>query len=250
MLEVLAKEAEDFIKIKSEGGRIQKANLSLEIDDEFMECVKKYYDTGETITKHIKKDYNGNIVEYDVVPVNIYKLMMSKAYDWAEPGCIFTNRFRKYNLMEYCPDYTIEICNPCGEQPLGKNSACDLGSINLSEFVIYPFSSKAQFEFDEFERAIDIGVRALDEIIDENKDNHALEEQKKMSLNYRNIGLGTMGMWDMLCKLNMKYGSGESKEFIDELFRFMFRSAVISSSKLAREKGAFPISANLSKKPW
>lgn len=239
-LDIWHKEAEDFIKIKSEGGRIQKANLSLEIDDEFMECVKKYYDTGETITKHIKKDYNGNIVEYDVVPVNIYKLMMSKAYDWAEPGCIFTNRFRKYNLMEYCPDYTIEICNPCGEQPLGKNSACDLGSINLSEFVIYPFSSKAQFEFDEFERAIDIGVRALDEIIDENKDNHALEEQKKMSLNYRNIGLGTMGMWDMLCKLNMKYGSGESKEFIDELFRFMFRSAVISSSKLAREKGAFP----------
>lgn len=239
-LDIWHKEAEDFIKIKSEEGRIQKANLSLEIDDEFMECVKKYYETGEIITKHIKKDYNGNIVEYDVVPVNLYKLMMSKAYDWAEPGCIFTNKFRNYNLMEYCPDYTIEICNPCGEQPLGKNSACDLGSINLSEFVIYPFSSNAQFEFDKFERAIDIGVRALDEIIDENQDNHALEEQKEMSLNYRNIGLGTMGMWDMLCKLNMKYGSDESKEFVNDLFRFMFRSAVISSSNLAREKGTFP----------
>lgn len=239
-LDIWHKEAEDFIKIKSEEGRIQKANLSLEIDDEFMKCVKRYYETGEIITKHINKDYNGNIVEYDVVPINLYKLMMSKAYDWAEPGCIFTNRFRNYNLMEFCSDYTIEICNPCGEQPLGKNSACDLGSINLSEFVIDPFSSKAQFDFDEFERAIDIGVRALDEIIDENQDNHALEEQKKMSLNYRNIGLGTMGMWDMLCKLNMKYGSDESKEFIDDLFRFMFRSAVISSSNLAREKGAFP----------
>lgn len=239
-LDIWHKEAEEFIKIKSEEGRIQKANLSLEIDDDFMECVKKYYDTGEVITKHIVMDYAGNSVEYDVTPINLYKLMMEKAYDWAEPGCIFTNRFRNYNLMEYCPDYSIEICNPCGEQPLGKNSACDLGSINLSEFVIEPFTNTARFDFDEFSKAIDIGIRALDEIIDENQDNHALKEQKEMSLNYRNIGLGTMGMWDMLCKLNMKYGSKESKSFIDYLFGFMFRRAIIASSALAKEKGMFP----------
>lgn len=239
-LDIWHKEAEEFIKIKSEEGRIQKANLSLEIDDEFMECVKKYYDTGEVVIKHIKRNYDGNIVEYDVTPINLYKLMMEKAYNWAEPGCIFTNRFRNYNLMEYCPDYAIEICNPCGEQPLGKNSACDLGSINLSEFIVDPFTDEARFDFDGFAKAIDIGVRALDEIIDENKDNHALNDQKEMSLNYRNIGLGTMGMWDMLCKLNMKYGSEESKEFVDYLFGFMFRRAVIASNNLAKDKGAFP----------
>ena len=112
-LDVWHKEAEDFIKIKSEEGRIQKANLSLEIDDEFMECVKKFYDTGEVITKTITRNYNGNIVEYEVTPIKLYKLMMEKAYDWAEPGCIFTNRFRNYNMMEYCDDYNIESCNPC-----------------------------------------------------------------------------------------------------------------------------------------
>ena len=239
-LDIWHKEAEDFIKIKSEEGRIQKANLSLEIDDEFMECVEKYYKTGEVITKHIIKDYDGNTVEYDVTPIKLYKLMMEKAYDWAEPGCIFTNRFRNYNLMEFCDDYNIEICNPCGEQPLGKNSACDLGSINISEFVLNPFTEYAKFDFDEFAFAIDEGIRALDEIIDENKDNHALDEQKQMSLNYRNVGLGTMGMWDMLCKLNMRYGSDESKKFIDSLYGFMFRRAVIASSKLAKEKGHFP----------
>lgn len=239
-LDIWHKEAEDFIKIKSEEGRIQKANLSLEIDDEFMEYVKKYYDTGEVITKHIVRNYEDNIVEYDIVPINLYKLMMNKAYDWAEPGCIFTNRFRNYNLMEFCPDYSIEICNPCGEQPLGKNSACNLGSINLSEFVIDSFIDKARFDFDEFGKAIDTGVRALDEIIDENQNNHSLKEQKEMSLNYRNIGLGTMGMWDMFCKLNMKYGSKESKDFVDYLFGFMFRRAVIASSNLAKEKGTFP----------
>lgn len=239
-LDIWHKEAEDFIKIKSEDGRIQKANLSLEIDDEFMECVKKYYDTGEVVKKHIVRDYNGNKVEYDVVPIILYKLMMEKAYDWAEPGCIFTNRFRNYNLMEFSTDYNIEICNPCGEQPLGKNSACDLGSINLSEFVVNPFTSEAEFDFVDFAIAIEQGVRVLDEIIDENQDNHALIEQKEMSLNYRNIGLGIMGMYDMFCKLGITYGSQESKEFIDALMGFMFRNAVISSSKLAKEKGAFP----------
>ena len=239
-LDIWHKEAEDFIKIKSEEGRIQKANLSLEIDDEFMECVKKYYETGEVATKHIVRDYDGNKVEYDVTPINLYKLMMEKAYDWAEPGCIYTNRFRNYNLMEFCDDYNIEICNPCGEQPLGKNSACDLGSINLSEFVVNPFTEKAYFDFDEFSIAVDEGIRVLDEIIDENEDNHALKEQKEMSLNYRNVGLGIMGMWDMLCKLNITYGSEESKQFMDNLMGFMFRRAVIASSKLAKEKGAFP----------
>ena len=239
-LDIWHKEAEDFIKIKSETGRIEKANLSLEIDDEFMECVKKYYEIGEVITKHIIRDYSGNKVEYDVTPINLYKLMMEKAYDWAEPGCIFTNRFRNYNLMEYRNDYQIEICNPCGEQPLGKNSACDLGSINLSEFVLNPFTTESKFDFDEFALAVDEGIRALDEIIDENKDNHALVEQREMSLNYRNVGLGVMGLYDALCKLNIKYGSEESKEFVDTLMGFMFRRAVIASSKLAKEKGSFP----------
>ena len=114
-LDIWHKEVPEFITIKSEEGRIQKANLSLEIDDKFMECVKRYYETGEKETIHIERDYEGNKVEYDVVPADLYKLMMEKAWDWAEPGCIFTERFRNYNLMEYCDDYMIESCNPCGQ---------------------------------------------------------------------------------------------------------------------------------------
>ena len=112
-LDIWHKEAEDFIKIKSEKGKIEKANLSLEIDDDFMECVSKYYKDGTIVNKHIEKTYNGNKVSYNVTPINLYKLMMEKAYDWAEPGCIYTNRFRNYNLMEFHPEYEIETCNPC-----------------------------------------------------------------------------------------------------------------------------------------
>lgn len=112
------KEAEKFITIKSQEGKIQKANLSLEIDDEFMRCVKTYYETGEVITKMITRSYGDNgetKVTYGVTPIELYKLMMKTAYDWAEPGCIFTERFRNYNLMQYVKDFTIETCNPCGK---------------------------------------------------------------------------------------------------------------------------------------
>ena len=239
-LDIWHKEAEDFIKIKSEEGKIQKANLSLEIDDEFMEAVKKYYDTGEVVTKTITRSYEGNEVTYEVTPIKLYKLMMEKAYDWAEPGCLFTNRFRNYNLMEYCDDYQIISCNPCGEQPLPKYGACNLGSINLSEFVMNSFEDSAFFDTLDFIQAVKTAIRGLDTVLDENLDNHALPEQRKMAMNYRNVGLGVMGMHDMLIKLGMKYGSHESIKFVDSLMDLMFRSAVIESSILAKEKGAFP----------
>ena len=113
-LDIWHKEAKDFIEIKSTQGRIEKANLSLEIDDEFMEYVKHYYETGEEKTKEIHRVYDGNEVVYEVTPIHLYKLMMEKAHDWAEPGCIFTDRFRNYNMMQFHDEYEIETCNPCG----------------------------------------------------------------------------------------------------------------------------------------
>lgn len=239
-LDVWHKEAEDFITIKSEQGRIQKANLSLEIDDEFMRCVNEYYRTGTVIKKTIHRVYDGNEVEYEVTPINLYKKMMKTAYDWAEPGCIFTDRFRNYNLMQYCDDYQIETCNPCGEQPLPKHGACNLGSINLSEFVHNSFTEDAYFDTSDFIRTIHIAIKALDCVIDENLNNHALLEQRQMAENYRNIGLGIMGLHDALLKLKMVYGSKESKKFIDDIMGVMFKAAVIASVNLAKEKGAFP----------
>ena len=116
-LDIWHKEAPEFITIKSETGRIQKANLSLEIDDDFMKDVKRYYETGEEVKRTITRTYGeDNTIEYEVCPIKLYKKMMETAYDWAEPGCIFTNRFRNYNMMELCDDYQIETCNPCGKR--------------------------------------------------------------------------------------------------------------------------------------
>ena len=239
-IDIWHKEAEDFIKIKSDAGKIEKANLSLEIDDEFMECVEKYYETGVIETIPITRVYNGNVVEYEVTPIKLYKLMMEKAYDWAEPGCIFTNRFRNYNMMQFHSEYKIETCNPCGEQPLPKHGACNLGSINLSEFVKNPFTSFARFEYDEFFDAVCVAIEGLDEVLDENMNNHPLKEQREMAFNYRNVGLGIMGMHDFLIKMGVTYGNRTSMELIDKVMYTMFRAAIIESSTLAHQKGRFP----------
>ncbi len=234
------KEAETFIKIKSKDGEIEKANLSLEIDDEFMRAVEKYYDTGEIVVLHEKRNYAGHEVEYDVTPINIFNMLVDNCYDWADPACLFVNRFRNYNLMQYDDEYEIETCNPCGEQPLPKHGACCLSSLNLSEFVVNPYTPTAHLNTEDFLHAIDVGIRTLDKLIDENYNRHPLQQQRDMSYNYRNIGLGIFGYATALMKLGLKYGSNEAIEFTDDVFSLLFKRAVFASNNLAKELGAYP----------
>lgn len=121
-----------------------------------------------------------------------------------------------------------------------KHGACCLASINLSEFVTEPYTAFARFDYDGFVKAVHIGIRALDTLIDENYNRHPLKQQREMSFNYRNIGLGAFGYASALMKMGLTYGSPEANEFTDGLFFKMFREAVKASNKLAKEKGAFP----------
>ena len=115
-LDVWHKEAQSFITIKSDLNKINKANLSLEIDDNFMKYIELYYKTGEEKTVIIERNYSGNLISYEVCPIKLFKLICKYAHDTAEPGILFTNRFRNYNLMEYISDYQIDTSNPCGIQ--------------------------------------------------------------------------------------------------------------------------------------
>lgn len=127
-----------------------------------------------------------------------------------------------------------------GEQPLPKNGACNLGSINLSEFVKAPYTESASFDFADFEKTVKIAISALDDVLDYGADLHALEEQRMMAKNYRNIGLGIMGLGSMLFKMGVEYGSDESIDLVDAIGRLMFRAAVQTSVELAKVKGTFP----------
>lgn len=126
------------------------------------------------------------------------------------------------------------------EQPLPKHGACCLASINLSEFVTDPYTDNARFDYEAFEDAIKVGVRTLDKLIDENADRHPLDEQRKMSLKYRNIGLGVMGYATMLMKMGLKYGSNPALQITDDIFEDMFVVALYYDIALAKKLGCFP----------
>lgn len=239
-IDVWHKDAESFITIKSKETEINKANLSLEIDDDFMKDVIEGYKTGKSIIRHVVREYSGHIVEYDVDTLALYKLICKNARNFAEPGIIFTNRFRNYNIMQYDQDYQIETCNPCGEQPLPKHGACNLSSINLSEYVLNPYTKTATFDYNSLMEDIPYIVRAMDDVLEENIPRHALEEQKYMAKTYRNIGIGIMGLADVFVKLGFKYGDEDSIGFIKNLMKYIFRQTVSSSVALAKERGNFP----------
>ena len=114
-IDITHKEAETFITIKSDLTRINNANLSVEIDDEFMNVVKKSYETNTELPMHCYRKYDDQELEYTIIPIKLYKLLIKQAHLSAEPGVIYTKRFRNYNLMEFCDDYQIENCNPCGK---------------------------------------------------------------------------------------------------------------------------------------
>ncbi|MGL6130439.1 MAG: LAGLIDADG family homing endonuclease [Fusobacteriaceae bacterium] len=221
----------DFISVKDGSNKITKANLSVEIDNEFMNLVKK----GSTSHTHVFMNK-----EHTINPTEIYNEIMRRAWSSAEPGVIYTDRFRNYNFMEFDADYEIVTGNPCGEQPLPKDGACNLGSINLAAYVDNAFTKDASFKMEEFGRDVEIFVRALDDVLEEGKDFHALQTQRDMAKNYRNIGLGVMGYATMLMMIGKAYGEEDSNRLTDHIFGTLLNTSIAASAHIAKEKGAFP----------
>lgn len=217
-LDINHPEAETFMKIKSDLKKINKANLSMEISDSFMH----------------------RVVNEEVEANRLFNILCDQACKYAEPGVIYTNRFRNYNLMECVDEYQIETCNPCGEQPLPKHGACNLASINLSEYVDHPYTQNVSFDFNTLISDVGHIVRAMDDVLEENLSNHALPEQQAMAARYRNLGIGVMGIHDMFIKFGFKYGDTLSIKLLEDIMGVLFRAAVNASVELAKTRGNFP----------
>lgn len=122
-----------------------------------------------------------------------------------------------------------------------KHGACNLSSINLSEYVYEDiYTREMKFDYDTLVEDIPVYVKAMDQIVTENSKLHALKEQREFATNYRNIGIGFMGIADMLIKLNIPYGSHKSINLIENIAKTVFKNAVIASAKLSKQLGAFP----------
>ncbi len=235
----------DFINSKREMDKIVNANISVGITDDFMEAVRKdgVWETcfPDTSDPEYNEKWDGDLnawkaAGHKVIPYqtlkarDVWNAIIESAWASAEPGVFFIDRYNKMsNSWYYC---TIQSTNPCGEQGLPPWGVCNLGSINLSKFV-----EDGKVLWKELGRAVRSAVRFLDNVIDDTP--YFFEENRQRQQSERRIGLGTMGLADMLIKLELGYGSDESIKFIDELYKFICEEAYAESSDLAVEKGAF-----------
>lgn len=126
------------------------------------------------------------------------------------------------------------------EQPLPKHGACNLCSINVSEYVLDPWTSKARIDYVSLENDLVEIVSEMDKVLEENANRHALPEQKEMALKYRNIGIGIMGLADLFVKMGIKYGSPDSIGITTTLMRFIFRTSIKVSAANGKIYGNFP----------
>lgn len=229
---------EEFIDKKTNTDKVTSANISVKVTDDFMNAVvtkQKYtcsylLEDGSLITKEVDAD-------------KLFEKLAKNNWDYAEPGILYWDNINNNNLLsEYIKagDFAYAGVNPCAEEPLPAGGACNLGAINLSKFVLNPYTKTAIIDYTELACTIYKAVYAINDLLIEGADLHPLEMQRESVKKYRQIGLGVMGFADMLIKLGITYGSEESIKIIDELGSFILYHAIIASNDYMKEKGLEP----------
>jgi len=223
-------EIKDFIAMKTQAGVMENFNISVGIDAKFMEAVKddKEYDLINPRTH----EPTGKVKARDV-----FDLMVELAWKTGDPGYVVIDRINTSSSNPTPALGQIESTNPCGEQPLLPWEPCNLGSINLSNFVTGTLM-EGTFDFARLEEAVHTAIRFLDDVIEIN--NYPLPEIEAMAKGNRRIGLGVMGWAETLAKVGMPFDSPAALEFAEKVMRFINEKGLECSEKLARERGMFP----------
>lgn len=220
----------DFIDAKTSPDAVTKANISVRVTDDFMEAVINDKDwimsftrpeTNETITKTARAR-------------EIFEKLCKNNWDWGEPGILFWDTISNYNLLEFDDTFEYAGVNPCAEEPLPAGGSCLLSSINLSAFV-----KDKEFDFDDFSETVANGVIYLNEVLEEGLSLHPLEEQRQSVADWRQIGLGIMGLADMLIKMELPYDSEQARQLCEEIGLVMADQALYTSAFLAGHAGSY-----------
>ncbi|MFA4957958.1 MAG: adenosylcobalamin-dependent ribonucleoside-diphosphate reductase [Candidatus Methanoperedens sp.] len=224
----------DFITAKTKEGLLTNFNISVAVDDKFMDAVIADGD------HELKNPRNGEVVN-KLKARDIWNLIIKMAWRTGDPGVIFIDEINRHNPTPQVGN--MESTNPCGELPLLPFESCNLGSINLARMI-----NNGSIDWEKLERTIVIGVRFLDNVIDINK--YPLPQIEEITRANRKIGLGVMGFADMLVVLGIPYDSDEAIKTAEEIMSFIKKKSHAASEKLAEERGAFPnFKGSIYKKP-
>jgi ribonucleoside-diphosphate reductase alpha chain len=257
----------EFIRAKRENGRLRQFNLSLLVTDEFMKAVKsdgewtlafplgrqefeaEQPDLSDT-TKFVWREWpytEGYVAnEEGLVACKIYKtlparrvwdVIMTSTYDFAEPGFILIDKVNEMNNNWWTEN--VRATNPCGEQPLPAYGSCLLGSVNLTKFVVDPFTEDARFDWECYRKVVKVFTRMLDNVVEVN--GLPLAQQRDEIMRKRRHGMGFLGLGSTITMLCMKYGSKKSVAFTQNVSREMAVAGWEAALDLAKEKGPAPI---------
>lgn len=237
----------EFIEVKKDLSIIQHANLSVAVSDAFMEAVRKdemwRLEFPDTTHPAYDAEWDGDLYAWKAkgYPTKVYREIPARelwnkiikaAWEYAEPGVVFLERYNKLSNSRYVQP--IIATNPCGELGLEPYGVCNLGSVNLAAFV----DDKGNFDYVALAATVSIAVRFLDNVID--KTPYFIKDNEEQAKRLRRIGLGAMGLADALIMMGLRYGSKESLEVIENIWRTMVQAAYATSITLAIERGPFP----------
>ena len=214
----------EFITAKTKEGFLTNFNISVAVDDRFMNAVEEDSDY-ELINPR-----NREVVK-KVKAQDIWNLIITMAWRTGDPGIIFIDEINRHNPTPQIGE--IESTNPCGELPLLPYESCNLGSINLAKMLI-----DGSIDWEKLEKTVNIAVKFLDNVIDINK--YPLWQIEKITKANRKIGLGVMGFADMLVQLGISYDSDEALKTAEEVMSFIQEKSHAASEKMAKDQGAFP----------
>jgi len=223
----------EFITCKDDTSKITNFNISVAITDAFMEALQK----GEAYD--LLSPRSGEVVGQED-PREIFDLIVHGAWKTGEPGVFFIDRANDFNPVPHLGSY--EATNPCGEQPLLPYDVCNLGSVNLGEFVKEDFRWGGDpiggVDWDGLRQVVHLSTHFLDNVIDANR--YPLPEITDLANRIRRVGLGVMGWADMLVRLGLSYESEEGVEMGRRVMAFLNEEARVASEKLAETRGVFP----------
>lgn len=217
-----------FIVAKEKNDQLNNFNLSVAMTDKFMDALKNETDYDLINPRDGKPCGTLNAKE-------VYQKIVYQAWRNGEPGIVFIDRMNKYNPTPTVA--AIESTNPCGEQPLLPYESCNLGSINLGNFVIGT-GAKKEIDFERLGTVVKSGVRFLDNVIEMNR--YPLPQIDKMTKDNRKIGLGVMGFADMLIQLGVPYDSDKAIKIGQKTMSFIDEKSKEMSVELAKKRGTFP----------